>query len=122
MQPCAEQVHEPPCDHQTHTTAVGPSVRGPGRLGIAGQSRQLFGRDILSIGSFRLRLFRYTFWKGNDILPILALTFGLLIKTKLPPVAIFVGALALTMTFGIAPLDKLLKGFSNSGVLTIGAL
>ena len=53
---------------------------------------------------------------------ILALTFGLLIKTKLPPVAIFVGALALTMTFGIAPLDKLLKGFSNSGVLTIGAL
>lgn len=53
---------------------------------------------------------------------ILALTFGLLIKTKLPPVAIFVGALALTMTFGLAPMDQLLDGFANSGVLTIGAL
>ena len=53
---------------------------------------------------------------------ILALTFGLLIKTKLPPVAVFVGALALCMTFGLAPMDQLLDGFANSGVLTIGAL
>jgi len=53
---------------------------------------------------------------------ILALTFGLLIKTKLPPVAIFVAALALCMTFGLAPMDQLLDGFANSGVLTIGAL
>jgi di/tricarboxylate transporter len=53
---------------------------------------------------------------------ILALTFGLLIKTKLPPVAVFVAALALCMTFGLAPVDQLLDGFSNSGVLTIGAL
>ncbi len=55
-------------------------------------------------------------------LAILALTFGLLIFTRLPPVAIFVGALTLTITFRLAPLDASLKGFSNPGVLTIGAL
>jgi di/tricarboxylate transporter len=53
---------------------------------------------------------------------ILALTFGLLIKTKIPPVAVFVGALTLTMAFHLAPLEESLKGFSNRGVLTIGAL
>jgi di/tricarboxylate transporter len=53
---------------------------------------------------------------------ILALTFGLLIFTKLPPAAIFVGALTLTITFKIAPLADSLKGFNNPGVLTIGAL
>lgn len=55
-------------------------------------------------------------------LAILALTFGLLIFTRLPPVAVFVGALALTITFRLAPLEASLKGFSNPGVLTIGAL
>ena len=53
---------------------------------------------------------------------ILALTFGLLIFTKLPPAAIFVGALTLTITFNLAPLADSLKGFSNPGVLTVGAL
>lgn len=53
---------------------------------------------------------------------ILALTFGLLIFTKLPPAAIFIGALTLTITFGLAPLEDSLKGFNNPGVLTIGAL
>ena len=53
---------------------------------------------------------------------ILALTFALLIKSKIPPVAIFVGALTLTITFRLAPLNQSLKGFSNPGVLTIGAL
>jgi di/tricarboxylate transporter len=53
---------------------------------------------------------------------ILALAFGLLIKTKLPPAVIFVGALTLTITFRLAPLKESLKGFSNPGVLTIGAL
>lgn len=53
---------------------------------------------------------------------ILALTFVLLIKTKIPPVAVFVGALTLTMAFHLAPLEESLKGFSNRGVLTIGAL
>ncbi len=55
-------------------------------------------------------------------LAILALTFGLLIFTRLPPVAVFVGALTLTITFHLAPLAASLKGFSNPGVLTIGAL
>ncbi|UCH20488.1 MAG: hypothetical protein JSU83_18380 [Deltaproteobacteria bacterium] len=53
---------------------------------------------------------------------ILALTFALLIKTKLPPAAVFVGALALTMTFRLASLDQSLDGFANPGMLTVGAL
>jgi len=53
---------------------------------------------------------------------ILALTFGLLIRTKLPTALIFLGALTLTITFRLAPLKESLKGFSNPGVLTIGAL
>jgi di/tricarboxylate transporter len=53
---------------------------------------------------------------------ILALTFVLLIKSKIPPVAVFVGALTLTITFHLAPLSDSLKGFSNPGMLTVGAL
>jgi len=53
---------------------------------------------------------------------ILALTFTLLIFSKLPPAAIFIGALTLTITFKLAPLEDSLKGFNNPGVLTIGAL
>lgn len=53
---------------------------------------------------------------------ILVLTFGLLIFTKIPPAAVFIGALTLTITFKLAPLNELLKGFNNPGVLTIGAL
>ena len=53
---------------------------------------------------------------------ILASTFGLLIFTKMSPATIFVGALTLSITFGLAPLEASLKGFSNPGVLTIGAL
>jgi di/tricarboxylate transporter len=53
---------------------------------------------------------------------ILALTFAFLIKSNIPPVAIFVGALTLTVTFRLAPLSQSLKGFSNPGMLTIGAL
>ena len=56
------------------------------------------------------------------VVAILALTFGLLIFSKLPPAAIFVGALTLTITFKLAPLQASLKGFNNPGVLTIGAL
>ena len=48
--------------------------------------------------------------------------FGLLIKTKIPPVVVFVGALTLTITFRLAPLEESLKGFSNQGMLTVGAL
>ena len=53
---------------------------------------------------------------------ILALTFILLIFSKIPPAAIFIGALTLTITFKLAPLEDSLKGFNNPGVLTIGAL
>jgi di/tricarboxylate transporter len=53
---------------------------------------------------------------------ILGATFGLLIFTRLPPSAVFLGALTLTITFRLAPLEASLKGFSNPGVLTIGAL
>jgi len=53
---------------------------------------------------------------------ILAATFVALLATRLPPVTIFLGALTLSVTFGLAPLDRSLAGFSNSGVLTIGAL
>jgi Na+/H+ antiporter NhaD/arsenite permease-like protein len=53
---------------------------------------------------------------------ILATAFGLLILTKLPPASVFLGALTLTITFRLAPLEASLKGFSNPGVLTIGAL
>jgi di/tricarboxylate transporter len=55
-------------------------------------------------------------------LAILALTFVLLIKTRIPPVAIFLGALTLTITFRLAPLEQSLKGFANSGMMTIGVL
>jgi hypothetical protein len=53
---------------------------------------------------------------------ILAVTFVLLIKSKIPPVTVFVGALTLTITLRLAPLDQSLKGFSNSGMLTVGVL
>jgi di/tricarboxylate transporter len=55
-------------------------------------------------------------------LAILALAFALLFKTRIPPVAIFLGALTLTITFRLAPLDQSLKGFANSGMMTIGVL
>jgi di/tricarboxylate transporter len=53
---------------------------------------------------------------------ILVLTFVLLIRGKITPVAVFVGALTLTITFHLAPLKESLKGFSNPGMLTVGAL
>ncbi len=56
------------------------------------------------------------------VIAILSLTFGLLIFSKLPPAAIFIGALTLTITFKLAPLEESLKGFNNPGVMTIGAL
>jgi di/tricarboxylate transporter len=55
-------------------------------------------------------------------LAILVATFGLLIKTKLPAVCIFMGALATAITFKLAPTQELLKGFSNQGMLTVAVL
>ncbi len=53
---------------------------------------------------------------------ILGVMFGLLIGTKLPPAVVFAGALTIALTFDLAPASELLKGFSNQGVLTVGAL
>jgi len=48
--------------------------------------------------------------------------FALLIATKLPPWVIFLGTLTIAITLELAPENELLLGFSNSGVLTVGAL
>ena len=53
---------------------------------------------------------------------LLTAMFTLLIKTKLPPVAIFLGALTIAVVLNLTSLKHGLKGFSNPGVLTIGAL
>ncbi len=53
---------------------------------------------------------------------ILVLTFGFLIKTRLPATVIFLGALTLAITFELAPAKECLKGFSNQGMLTVAVL
>jgi len=55
-------------------------------------------------------------------LVILGVMFVLLIQGKLPAWLIFMGTLAVLMTLKLAPEDALLKGFSNSGVITVGVL
>ncbi len=55
-------------------------------------------------------------------LAVLLGVFGLLIGTRIPPVAVFLGALTLVLTFGLAPVEEALRGFANPGVLTIGVL
>lgn len=55
-------------------------------------------------------------------LAILALTFVLLVKTRIPAPAVFLGALTAALTFRLAPVPELLKGFSNPGMLTVGVL
>ena len=55
-------------------------------------------------------------------LAILVALFVMLIKTKLPAWIIFLGALTVALTLGLAPEEELLKGFSNSGVITVGAI
>lgn len=56
-------------------------------------------------------------YEAYVILAIILGLFGLLIKTKLPPAAIFMGALTLAITFKLAPAKELLHGFSNSGMV-----
>ena len=55
-------------------------------------------------------------------LALLAVMFGLMAWDKLPTWVIFVGAMTAAMTLQLAPPTGLLKGFSNSGVLTVAAL
>ena len=47
-------------------------------------------------------------------LALLAVMFGLLVKTRLPPWVIFLGAVALATALRLAPEEELLMGFSNS--------
>ena len=55
-------------------------------------------------------------------LALLAVLFLLLIKTKIPAPAIFLGALTVAITLKLAPTGELLKGFSNQGMLTVAVL
>jgi di/tricarboxylate transporter len=53
---------------------------------------------------------------------ILVAMFGLLVWGKLPTWLVFIGTLTVAMTLKLAPLDELLSGFSNPGVITVAAL
>ncbi len=55
-------------------------------------------------------------------LTTLVAMFALLVATRLPAVVVFVGGLTATLTFQLAPAKEILSGFSNSAMLTIGAL
>lgn len=55
-------------------------------------------------------------------LVILVGVLVLLMASRLPPVAVFLGALTLSLTFGLAPVEESLRGFANPGVLSIGVL
>ena len=55
-------------------------------------------------------------------LALLVVLFVLLIKTKIPAPAIFIGALTAAITLKLAPVPELLKGFSNLGMLTVAVL
>lgn len=56
------------------------------------------------------------------MLGMLILMFALLIWNRLPAWLVFMGTLTVAMTLKLAPAEALLKGFSNTGVLTVAAL
>jgi di/tricarboxylate transporter len=53
---------------------------------------------------------------------ILILMFALLIWNKFPSWLVFMGTLTVAMTLRLAEAQSLLKGFANSGVITVGVL
>jgi di/tricarboxylate transporter len=55
-------------------------------------------------------------------LGMLVVMFALLIGNWFPAWLVFVGTLTAAMTLKLAPTDALLRGFSNSGVVTVAAL
>lgn len=55
-------------------------------------------------------------------LGLLVAMFAVMAWDKLPTWVVFVGAMTVAMTLQLAPPAGLLKGFSNSGVLTVAAL
>jgi di/tricarboxylate transporter len=48
--------------------------------------------------------------------------FALLVWDQLPTWSVFIGTLTLAITLNLAPLNELLAGFSNPGVITVAAL
>lgn len=48
--------------------------------------------------------------------------FALLVWDQLPTWSVFIGTLTLAITLNLAPLNELLAGFSNLGVITVAAL
>src|SRR5664279_4211535 len=56
------------------------------------------------------------------MLGILAVMFGLLLWGKLPAWLVFMGTLTAAMTLNLASAEALLRGFSNTGILTVAAL
>ncbi len=56
------------------------------------------------------------------MLGILTVMFALLVWDRFPAWLVFMGTLTAAMTLKLAPADALLRGFSNSGVLTVAAL
>ena len=59
---------------------------------------------------------------GWTTLILLVGMFLLLVWNKLPIWLVFVGTLTVAMTLGLAPPAALLKGYSNTGVITVAAL
>jgi len=55
-------------------------------------------------------------------LGLLVALFGFLIWNKLPIWLVFLGAITIAITLKLAPAAALLKGYSNSGVVTVAAL
>lgn len=55
-------------------------------------------------------------------LAILIVMFAVLVSEKLPTWLVLIGTLTLAMTLKLAPAAALLKGFSNTGVITVAAL
>jgi di/tricarboxylate transporter len=53
---------------------------------------------------------------------VLVAMFALLIWGNLPTWLVFLSTLTITMTLSLAPVDELLSGFSNPGVITVAAL
>jgi di/tricarboxylate transporter len=55
-------------------------------------------------------------------LAILIAMLGLLVWNRLPVWLVFIITLTAAMTLGLAPAASLLKGFSNTGVITVAVL
>jgi hypothetical protein len=56
------------------------------------------------------------------MLVVLGVMFALLIWGQLPAWLVFKGTLTAAMTLKLASAEALLTGFSNTGVMTVGAL